>query len=121
MREIADTTQGQFRYIRTDSLVPADLDQLSTALRQLKRQYGHEPGGKSEFEARISYTRELISSGELVAAEYVLRPVLEMDDSVPGNRVLMKQLDAILTSELNGIRIEDFDVSSDVFATVSDP
>ncbi len=121
MRTIAEKTGGHFRYIRTNSLEPADLDQLSTALRLLEQNFGREPGGQAEYDARMKYARELISSGELVAAEYVLRPMLEGEKAPPGNRALLEQMTDILTSELKGIRIEDFEVSSDVFATVSDP
>ncbi len=68
----------------------------------------------------MTYARELISSGELVAAEYVLRPIPKGEKSPQGNRALLQQMTDILASELKGIRLEDFDVSGDIFATLSD-
>ncbi|MGB0596409.1 MAG: hypothetical protein ACPGLY_06950 [Rubripirellula sp.] len=120
MCTIAEKTGGHFRYVQTGSLEPANLDQLSTALRQLERQFGSEPGGQAEYTARMTYARELISSGELVAAEYVLRPIPKGEKSPQGNRALLQQMTDILASELKGIRIEDFDVPGDIFNTVSD-
>ena len=120
MRKIAEKTGGHFRYIQTGSLEPANLDQLSTTLHQLERQFGSQPGGQAEYTARMTYARELISSGELVAAEYVLRPISKGEKSPQGNRALLQQMTDILASELKGTRIEDFDVPGDIFATISD-
>ena len=104
----------------TRSLEPVDLDQLATALRQIDLEHGSR-GSKAEFDSRLSYARELIGSGELASAEYVLRPVLGADDSLVSNRILLDQLTGILSAELRGVRLEDFEISEDVLAVVSDP
>lgn len=121
MRRIAKVTGGQFRYVRTSSLEPVNLTQLSSALRQIQSDYGRQSGSKAEFESRLAYARELIGSGELASAEYILRPVLLAEDSLVSNRKLLEQLSGILKAELKNVRIEDFEVSRSVLALASEP
>ncbi len=111
MHEIARVTGGQFRYVATQSLEPADLSQLVTAMRQISQQDPDQRGSKAASELRLSYARELIASGELAAAEYLLRPLLEIDEPGVDNRILLDQLAAILESELNECRLEDFETA----------
>lgn len=121
MEEISNVTDGQFRYVSTASLEPVDLNQLTSALQQVEslRQDGLDR--KSEFEYRMKHARELISSGELVSAEFLLRPVLQADDPLVDNVTLLEHLSGILETELGDVRMEDFEVSQEVFALIVDP
>lgn len=121
MRKIAKSTGGQFRYVRTQSRKPVDFDRFLESLKCIHVQHKNEPNSKAEFETRLSFTRELISSGELVFAEYILRPVVQADESLIHNRVLLNKIVGILNTELAGARLEDFDLPRNVMARISDP
>lgn len=118
MRQIARSTGGQFRYIPTASLQPVDWNALTSALRYVAQQQRDHRDQKTEFETRMSYARELIGSGELVFAEYLLRPVLMADDPLVDNRSLLQQLAGILEAELGEIRLEDFDIPENTIVLV---
>jgi hypothetical protein len=63
---------------------------------------------RQEYQTRLSYAREFISDGELVYAEYLVRPLRQVDRSLIANETLLTRVLDILASELGDTRLEDF-------------
>ncbi len=110
MQQIAEATGGKCRYIPTRSHAPVDAGQFREALRRIDQQQADERDSPREYRMRLSYARELITAGELVYAEYLIRPLRHADSSKITNPVLLARVLAILDAELGSTRLEDFEL-----------
>lgn len=109
MDAIAGVSGGQSRYVKTQSLVPFDSQRLVTVLQQMDQRRAEGLPKQQEYQTRLSQAREFIAEGELVFAEYLIRPLRDAEESMILNPVLLSQVVEILDRELQGARLEDFD------------
>ena len=109
MEQIAKATGGSYRYIKTGSQEPIDAKRFLSALRHIDQKHGDDPQPNREYQTRLSYAREFVADGELVYAEYLIRPLRHADRSKIANLVLLDRLFEILDSELGDTRLEDFE------------
>jgi hypothetical protein len=108
MVEIAAATGGEFRYVKTPNLEPSDTDRFLALLQELKRKHRDDENPIREYQRRLSLARELISDGELLYAEYLIRPLKQATPSDILNPKLLDEIVEILNSELGEARLEDF-------------
>ena len=108
MERIAETTGGSFRYVPTRSLQPLDSQRFLTALRHIDQRHRYDRQPRSEYLTRLSYAREFIADGELVYAEYLIRPLRSARERSIANPRLYSQIREILDRELGSKRLEDF-------------
>ncbi len=78
-------------------------------LRQIDEKRGNESLPHQEYNTRLSYAREFIEEGELVYAEYLVRPLRHADRSLIDNKTLLNRVFTILDEELGEVRLEDFE------------
>jgi hypothetical protein len=109
MESIARATGGQFRYIRTRSLQPVDSERFLTALRQLEQKHRHESNPARSYQSRLSLAWELIADGELLYAEYIMRPLRYAAPEHILNATLMAEVQTVLNNEIGEVRLEDFE------------
>ena len=108
MARIATATGGEFRYVKTPKLEPIDSEGFLTLLQELERKHRADKDPAREYQRRLSLARELISNGELLYAEYLIRPLHRASRSEILNPKLLDELSEILNSELGEARLEDF-------------
>jgi hypothetical protein len=108
MQDIAEVTGGVCCYVRTETHRPADSSRFLSALRHIDQNYRNRKRPRQEYQTRLSYAREFISDGELVYAEYIVRPLRQADRSLISNEILLTRVLDILASELGDTRLEDF-------------
>lgn len=111
MREIAETTGGKSRYVKTRSHEPVDALRFQDALEYIEKTYRTATDPRREYRKRLSYAREFIAEGELVYAEYLIRPLLDADQSMITNQTLLERVLEILEAELGNVRLEDFEAA----------
>lgn len=75
MERIAKATEGSYRYVRTSSHKPLDSERFLSALRHIDRKHRNDTKLDHEYQTRLSYAREFVADGELVYAEYIVRPL----------------------------------------------
>ena len=110
MQQIADSTEGTCRYVRTRTLEPMDSTDLIKGLRQAhRRQRRHPVQLEPRYSMRIEYARSLIEDGELAFAEYLVRPTRGFDFRSEFHKRLAEEIFAILDRELGDVRVEDFE------------
>ena len=109
MQDIADATGGNCRYIKTGTFRPVDSDRFLSALRQIDEKRQSESHPRQEYNRRLYYAREFIEEGELVYAEYLVRPLRHADRSLIDNETLLSRVLAILDAELGEARLEDYE------------
>lgn len=109
MEAISRATGGQFRYVKTPSLQPIDSARFLTCLKQIDQKHRHETNPTREHQTRLTLARELISDGELLYAEYIMRPLYHASPANILNPSLLKELLAVLKSEVGETRLEDFE------------
>ena len=108
MAKIAAATGGEFRYVKTPKLEPVDPERFLSLLQELERKHRDDKNSVWEYQRRLSLARELISDGELLYAEYLIRPLHQATQSEILNPTLLDELSDILKSELGEARLEDF-------------
>ncbi len=108
MAEIAAATGGEFRYVKTPKLEPIDLERFLTLLQEVERKHRGDKDPIYEYQRRLSLARELISDGELLYAEYLIRPLYQATRSQILNPKLLDEVLDILNTELGETRLEDF-------------
>ncbi len=109
MEAISQATGGEFKYVKTQTLQPVDSERFLTALRDIKRKHRYENDPTREYQTRLSLARELISDGELLFAEYIVRPLRHAPPSKILNPTLLQDVLSILSSEIGDARLEDFE------------
>jgi hypothetical protein len=109
MQAIAEATGGKCRYIQTETHRPIDSKRFLAALGHIDQTRRNQSRPDKEFRTRLSYAREFIKAGELVYAEYLVRPLRDADATLIDNKTLLTQVLAILDAELGKIRLEDFE------------
>jgi hypothetical protein len=109
MQAIADATGGNCCYIKTGTHRPVDSKRFLTALGHIDQKRRNESRPRQEYQTRLSYAREFIGEGELVYAEYLVRPLRQADRSLIVNKTLLTRVFTILDAELGEIRLEDFE------------
>ncbi len=119
MEQIAKATDGSYRYVKTSSHKPIDAKRFLSALRHIDQEHRDDPQPNREYQTRLSYAREFIADGELVYAEYLIRPLRHADRSKIANLVLLDRLSEILDAELGDTRLEDFEPVPDLRDVVS--
>jgi hypothetical protein len=119
MEQIAKATDGRYRYIKTSSHKPIDSKRFLSALRHIDQKHRHDQQPSREYQTRLSYAREFVTDGELVYAEYLIRPLRRADRSKVANLVLLDRLFEILDSELGDTRLEDFEPAPELVDIVS--
>jgi hypothetical protein len=113
MQDIAKATGGKSRYVKTPSHQPIDSQRFADALQYLEKTYRSGSDPRQEYRKRLSYAREFIGEGELVYAEYLVRPLRDADRSTIINEALLNRILDILESELGDVRLEDFVATPD--------
>jgi hypothetical protein len=108
MKDIARSSGGSSQYIRTNSLQPIDSQRFVDLVAEIDRKYGQQADRTREYQARLSAARELICDGELLYAEYIVRPLAEAPPAEILNPTLLDDVMDILRSELAETRLEDF-------------
>ncbi len=119
MERIAEATGGSYRYIKTSSHKPIDSKRFLSALQHIERKHRNDTRPDHEYQTRLSYAREFTADGELVYAEYLVRPLRRANRSKIDNTVLLDRLLAILDSELGDTRLEDFEPAPELIDIVS--
>jgi hypothetical protein len=119
MERIAEATGGSYRYIKTSSHKPIDSKRFLSALRHIEQKHRNDTRPIHEYQTRLSYAREFTADGELVYAEYLVRPLRRANRSTITNPVLLDRLLAILDSELGDTRLEDFQPTPELIDIVS--
>lgn len=119
MERIAQATGGSYRYVRTSSHAPIDTERFLTALRDIDQKHRNDARPDREYQSRLSYAREFTADGELVYAEYLVRPLRRANRSKIANPILLDQLLAILDSELGETRLEDYEPAPELSEYVS--
>ena len=109
MEAISDATGGEFKYVNTETLVPVDSQRFLTSLQQIEQKHRHERDPAREYQTRLSLARELLSDGELLFAEYIVRPLRHAPPSSILNPTLLNNVLSILRSEVGDARLEDFE------------
>lgn len=106
MQRIAELTGGEFRYVPTQSHQPVDEEKFQRALRDIERA---ATSPRQNVSVRLSWARDFLTNGELVFAEYVVRPIRSAPAKQVYNTRLRKQILNILDEELRDVRLEDFE------------
>lgn len=109
MQAIADATGGNCRYIKTETYRPVDSKRFLTALRRIDQIRRHQSRRRQEYQRRLADARDLIGQGELVYAEYLVRPLRNAEESLIANKALLTRVLTVLDAELGGLRLEDFE------------
>lgn len=123
MQDIASATDGSCRYIKTESHRPVNAERFLNALRRIDKKRHSESHLHQEYRTRLSYARELIEEGELVYAEYLVRPLRDAKRSAVANQALLQRVLTILDTELGEVRLEDFDPApelGEILGTLTD-
>ncbi len=119
MERIAKATDGSYRYIKTSSHKPIDSKRFLSALRHIDQKHRNDTRPDHEYQTRLSYAREFTADGELVYAEYLVRPLRRANRSQIANPLLLDRLLAILDSELGDTRLEDFQRAPELIEIVN--
>lgn len=114
MEQIATSTGGSSRYIHTDSLRPIDSQKFSNLCKEIAEKRGDAKDRRREYQARLSAARELICDGELLFAEYIVRPLADAEPSQILNPTLLDDVLQILHTELGDARLEDFPLPAEI-------
>jgi hypothetical protein len=69
----------------------------------------HQSRRRQEYQRRLSYARDFIGQGELVYAEYLVRPLRDAEESLIANKRLLTRVLTVLDAELGELRLEDFE------------
>jgi Mg-chelatase subunit ChlD len=109
MQAIADATGGNCRYIKTETYRPVDSKRFLTALLRIDQIRRHQSRRRQEYQRRLSYARDFIGQGELVYAEYLVRPLRHAEESLITNKTLLTRVLTVLDAELGELRLEDFE------------
>jgi hypothetical protein len=118
MEKISKATGGEFRYVPTGSLRPMDSKRFLASLKQIERvgSWKKTDGDRHrerdltrEFQTRLSIARDLISDGELLYAEYIMRPLYHAPPSSISNPTLLHEVLNVLNSEAGDAVLEDFE------------
>ena len=119
MEKIAKATGGRYRYVKTSSHRPIDSQRFLTALRHIDQKHRKDVQPYQEYQSRLSHAREFMIAGELVYAEYLIRPLRRAHRSKIANPVLLDQILSILDAELGSTRLEDFEPAPELIDIVS--
>ncbi|MDE0865847.1 MAG: hypothetical protein OSA98_18835, partial [Rubripirellula sp.] len=109
MARIAKLSGGDFRYIKTNSHRPLDSQRFLNAVKEIEETHKKDSNPQSEYRRRLSIAREFIADGELVFAEYIVRPIRNASPSMIENPVLREILLNVLDEELGETRLENFE------------
>lgn len=119
MQQIAKATGGRYRYVKTKSHHPIDSQRFLSALRHIDQKHRNDSQPDREYQTRLSYAREFMIGGELVYAEYLIRPLRHAKRSKIANPVLLDLMLSILDSELGSTRLEDYEPAPELIDIVS--
>ncbi|MAI71970.1 MAG: hypothetical protein CMM01_13795 [Rhodopirellula sp.] len=120
MEKIAELSGGSFRYVKTKSHLPVDSQRFLEAVRLIEDTYRKTSDRSTEFQRRMSFTRDFIADGEFAFAEYIARPIRDADPANINNPILRKILLTILDEELGDTRLEHLPMSPEVEQWVLD-
>ena len=114
MEQISQSSGGSFRYVHTDSLEPIESEQFLKLWKEIDQERRDHNDPIREYQVRLSAARELISNGELLLAEYIVRPLTDADPTKILNPKLLEEVLQILHTEIGDARLEDFSLPPEI-------
>jgi hypothetical protein len=74
----------------------------------LEQKHRHESNPARAYQSRLSLAWELIADGELLYAEYIMRPLRHAPPEYILNAALLTEVQNVLDNEIGKARLEDF-------------